>query len=99
MDPENKSNKYPSATFAGDGRFLGLQSRTFVRIQDIILSYTFSQPWLKSANIEALKIFLAGKNVATFTNWDGPDPETGATYLSNTFPVPASYSIGVNISF
>ena len=97
--PENKSNKYPSATFAGDGRFLGLQSRTFVRIQDIILSYTFSQPWLKSANIEALKIFLAGKNVATFTNWDGPDPETGATYLSNTFPVPASYSIGVNISF
>ena len=45
----------------GDGRFLGLQSRTFVRIQDIILSYTFSQPWLKSANIEALKIFLLEK--------------------------------------
>jgi len=97
--PENKSNKYPSATFAGDGRFLGLQSRGFVRIQDITLSYTFNQTWIKAANIEALKIFFAAKNLVTLTNWDGPDPETGATYLSSTFPVPSAYSIGLNISF
>src|SRR5690606_24395614 len=38
---ENPSNVYPSAIFAGDGRFLGLQSRGFVRVQDVTLSYTF----------------------------------------------------------
>src|SRR3546814_19811196 len=42
---ENPSNVYPSAIFAGDGRFLGLQSRGFVRVQDVTLSYTFDQPW------------------------------------------------------
>ena len=34
--PTNMSNVYPSAYFSGDSRFLGLQSRGFVRIQDII---------------------------------------------------------------
>jgi TonB-linked SusC/RagA family outer membrane protein len=97
---ENRSNEYPSATFSGDGgRFLGLQSRGFVRLQDITLSYTFNQPWVKMANINSLRVFFAAKNVATITNWDGGDPETTARYLDNTFPVVSTYSIGANISF
>lgn len=96
---ENRSNTYPSATYSADGRYLGLQSRGFVRIQDITLSYTFNQPWIKMANISSLRLFFAAKNVATFTNWDGGDPETGARYLENTFPVVSTYSIGANISF
>ncbi len=97
--PENKSDVYPSAIFAGDGRFRGLQSRGFVRLQDITLSYTFDQPWVKDAKISTFKLFIAAKNVATITSWDGGDPETGATYMSNTFPVVSTYSIGASISF
>jgi len=95
----NPSNVYPSATFSGDGRYQALQSRGFVRIQDISLSYTFKQPWVKQMNFSSLKVFFAAKNVATFTNWDGGDPETGAKYLDNTLPVVSTYSIGANISF
>jgi len=97
--PENKSNKYTSATFAGDGRFLGLENRGFVRIQDITLSYTFREPWVKKVGINALKVFLSGKNLATFTNWDGADPETGAGVLSSTYPVLTSFTFGANVSF
>ena len=96
---ENRSNVYPSAYFSGDSRFQGLQSRGFVRVQDISLSYTFRQQWVRTANISSLKVFIAAKNVATFTNWEGGDPETGALYLSNTFPVMSTYSIGATISF
>lgn len=96
---DNPSNKYPSATFSGDGRYEALQSRGFVRIQDITLSYTFDQHWIKEMNIKSLKVFLSARNVATFTNWDGGDPETGAKYLENTLPVVATYSIGANVSF
>ena len=96
---ENPNNVYPNATFSGDSRFLGLQSRGFVRIQDISLSYTFNQQWVKSANISAFKVFFTAKNVATFTNWDGGDPETGTTYLSSTLPVVSTYSFGASISF
>jgi len=98
--PENRNNKYPKVDFAGDGgRFLGLQSRGFLRVQDITFSYTFNQPWVKSANINSLKLFFAAKNVAWFTKWDGGDPETTARYRDNTFPVVATYSLGLNVSF
>lgn len=97
--PTNPSNTYPSAYFAGDSRFLGLQSQAFVRIQDITLSYNIKAPLLTRNNISGAKIFLAGRNLGTFTHWVGGDPETGTTVQSNTFPVASSYSLGVNLSF
>jgi len=97
--PESKSNVYPSAYFAGDGRYLALQSRGFVRVQDVSLSYTFNQPFIKTAQIKSLKVFLSAKNLATITNWFGGDPEMGTPVRENTFPVPSTYSIGANISF
>lgn len=97
--PENQSNKYPSATFTGDGRFQGLQNRGFVRIQDVTLSYTFSEEWVKKAKIDRLKLFLTAKNLATFTNWEGGDPEVGVTVRSNTPSALTSFSLGLNISF
>lgn len=97
--PENKSNKYTSATFSGDGRFLGLQNRGFVRVQDITLSYTFREHWVKQAGLGALKVFLSGKNLGTFTKWDGADPETGAGVNNGTYPVLTSFTLGANVSF
>jgi TonB-linked SusC/RagA family outer membrane protein len=96
---DNRSNVYPSAYFSGDGRFLALQSRGFIRVQDVSLAYTFNQPWVKKANINSLKVFISAKNLATKTNWFGGDPETGTPVRENTFPVPSTYSIGANISF
>lgn len=97
--PENPSNVYPSAYFSGDSRFLGLQSRQFVRIQDLSIAYTFNGNWLKQNHINGLRVFIAGRNLGTFTKWVGGDPETGTTVQSNTMPVATTYSIGANLSF
>lgn len=98
--PENKSNVYPSATFSGDGgRFRGLQNRGFVRIQDVTLSYTFREAWVKKLNIQHFKLFLTAKNLATFTHWEGGDPEVGTAVRENSYPVLTSYSLGLNLSF
>lgn len=98
--PENRSNVYPSATFSGDGgRFQGLQNRAFVRIQDVTLSYTFRESWIKKLNIQNFKVFLTAKNLATFTNWEGGDPEVGTAVRDDKYPVLTSYSLGINLSF
>jgi hypothetical protein len=97
--PENRSGVYPSAYFAGAGRYLALQSRGFVRFQDLSLSYNFKQPWVKSAKINSMRVFFNAQNLATFTDWFGGDPETGTPVRENTFPVPSTYSIGASISF
>lgn len=95
----NPSNTYPAATFTGDDYFLGLQNRTYVRLQDVTLSYTFDQPWVKKARINNLKLFLTGKNLATFTAWKGGDPESGSTVLSDDYPIMTNVSLGLNFSF
>ncbi|MDR0845274.1 MAG: SusC/RagA family TonB-linked outer membrane protein, partial [Tannerella sp.] len=97
--PENKSNTYTSATFAGDGRFQGLQNRGYVRVQDVTLSYTFKESWVKNLNIQNLKAFLTAKNLATFTNWEGGDPEVGTPVRNGSLPVLTTFSLGVNVSF
>lgn len=97
--PVNKSNEYPGIDFTDDGRFLGLQNRGFVRLQDITLSYTFNQPWMKKVLMRSLKVFCSAQNVLTITSWKGGDPETGATVWDNTYPVPTTFSLGANISF
>src|SRR5690606_10289190 len=97
--PQNPSNVYPSATFAGDGRFLGLQNRGFVRVQDVTLSYMFNQSWLKTAGISSMKMFATAKNLGTFTNWFGGDPEAGGRIRNSTLPVASTYSLGINLSF
>ena len=95
----NPSNKYPAATFTGDSYFLGLQNRAYVRLQDVTLSYTFNQPWVKNMGINNFKLFITGKNLATITGWDGGDPETCSTALSQTYPIMTNVSFGLNLSF
>ncbi|MBZ4188822.1 SusC/RagA family TonB-linked outer membrane protein [Niabella beijingensis] len=97
--PENPGNVYPSATYSADSRFLGLQSRSFVRLQDVVLSYTFRQPWMERLRVSNLRLFFSGKNLVTFTRWDGGDPELGNTVRDNIIPVPTTYSVGFSARF
>lgn len=96
---DNTSNKYPAAWYLGDDYFLGLQSRAYVRLQDLTLSYTFNQSSLKDMGIKNLRVFFTGKNLATITGWKGGDPELGNTILGGTWPVATTLSLGANISF
>ncbi len=96
---ENPSNIYPKASFTSDSRFIGLQDRTFVRLQDITLTYNFPRRWLSRANVGALKVYLTGRNLLTLTKWVGDDPETGSYVLTNAMPVAKSLSLGMTINF
>ena len=76
------------------------QSRSFVRLQDISLSYKLKSSFTEKLGISDAKIYISGKNLLTFTKWDGWDPETGQTInTSDNYPVMKSYSMGVDISF
>jgi hypothetical protein len=97
--PENQSEEFLRPAYTG-GRYLGLQSRTFVRIQDVTLSYTLPSSALSALNISSLKVYSTINNLATFTNWfGGGDPEEGIPALSGIYPVPTVYSFGLNVSF
>ncbi len=96
---DNPTNVYPSATYTADARFLGLQSRSFVRVQDVTLSYTFRQPWVQRLSLSNLRLFFSGKNLLTLTGWEGGDPELGNTAKDTPVPVPTTYTFGISARF
>lgn len=97
--PENKSTKYLRPDYIGN-RYLGLQSRGFVKVQDVNLSYKLPKGVLSNLDVNSLEIYVNIRNLYTFTNWyGGGDPEAGIAADSGTYPVPRTFSMGLKVSF
>ncbi|HWR99188.1 MAG TPA: SusC/RagA family TonB-linked outer membrane protein, partial [Prolixibacteraceae bacterium] len=62
-------------------------SRSFVRLQDLSVSYTLTPEFLKKIGFRSCQVYVSGKNLATWTDWEGWDPETGAALLPGGVPV------------
>lgn len=96
---DGNSNQRMSDRWIEDGSYL--------RIQNLSLSYLLPQKWSKKAGMETAKIYFNVQNVYTFTKYKGYDPEIGAynqsSLLQNIdrgrYPTPRTYTIGLNLSF
>ena len=87
---------------------------SYTRIKDITLSYTFPQRMIQKMGIGGLQLYVSGRNLFTFTDWVGWDPEArqvargnsswdstrGETvYDSSNYPMTKSCVFGVNLTF
>jgi TonB-dependent starch-binding outer membrane protein SusC len=73
--PDNGVTDAPSLYFL-PARVAGFyQDRSFVRLQDVSLTYTFSKDVLKTLRLDGLQVYVSGKNIYTWTKWQGWDPE------------------------
>lgn len=86
----NASGMYYSPTI-GHGLY---ESRSFIRLQDVTLSYSFKAELLKKYGINNLQVYTSGKNLYTWTKWPGWDPEIGGN-----IPMMRSLIAGVKMSF
>lgn len=75
------------------------QQRSFVRLQDVSLSYQFSKKVLKKIGLQNLKLYVSGKNLYTWTKWEGWDPETGEGFTRGGSPVLKAFTFGLDLSF
>ena len=74
-------------------------NRDFVRLQDVSLSYSLPKELLDNVGLSSLRLFVSGKNLVTWTNWKGWDPETGEGLRDDGRPVLKGYSLGLNVTF
>jgi len=76
------------------------QQRSFVRLQDVLLSYTFDKGIVNKFGFQNLKVYVSGKNLYTWTNWQGWDPETAIGLLRQlSAPVMKGFTFGLDFSF
>lgn len=101
---ENPSNYWPSLAAYKNYRGYGFaEDWSYVRLKDVTLSYRVPQSFLNSYNIKGLTLFVSGRNLHTWTNWFGWDPEMnydsrGSGNWTNNYPPVRTISFGVNLS-
>lgn len=98
--PDNPINTAARIDYKNPLGYGFYQDRSFVRMQDVSLGYDFPSTLIKRIGLGALQIYASGKNLITWTNWQGWDPEFGSGGRSpgNNGPLLKTYTIGLNIS-
>ncbi len=101
---EGTSNEYPSSA----GRRKGWNQRmsdflvedgSFFRVQNVQLSYSLTdQSWFDT-EIPDLRISLTAERPLTLFNYNGFNPEVSDGIDRQTYPIPAVYTLGLNIKF
>lgn len=103
--PENRSNEWRSLRKQSNKHGYGFaQNAGFTRVKDITLSYTFPEAWMRKAHLGGLTVYASGRNLFTFTDWIGWDPETrqdsrGSGQWESNYPMTKSYVFGINLTF
>jgi TonB-dependent starch-binding outer membrane protein SusC len=84
-----------------------IEDGSFVKLRNVTLGYTFSNLSKKLPFLEGARIYVSGRNLVTFTNYTGYDPEIGRNAGSNTeagvdygtYPQTKTYVLGINLNF
>ena len=99
MKPGDKTN-IPAANVVRQADTMFLEDASFVRLKFAQLSYTLPKNWLNQTGfIKGAKVFLVGRNLLTFTKYQGYDPEVNNTMTFGDYPNTRQYSIGAQLTF
>ena len=71
---------------------------SFLRLKNAEIGYTFPKKWTKQAKIQALRIYVAGTNLLTFSKFKLWDPELD-TAIGAKYPITRNVSLGLNVNF
>lgn len=92
--------KYPRLLEFNDNRNtlisdFWVQNRSFLKIKNIQLGYSFTKAAFPSLPVERIRIYGSLENFFTFTTYDGLDPEVNGV----DYPAMKQAVIGINLSF
>jgi len=81
-----------------------IEDGSFFRIRNIQLGYNFNPELLSSIRVKSLRLYVNAQNALTFKRNTGYTPEIGGSATSfgvdnGSYPIPAIYTVGVNVNF
>lgn len=117
--PKNTDTDMPRAVYGDPNQNMRQSDRyvedgSYLRLKTILFGYTVPKAWAKKIYAESLRFYVGGKNLITFTNYTGFDPEVGdqnssgtnltrgvdgLTSWDPTFPNSKEFYLGVQVTF
>jgi len=77
-----------------------LENASFVRLKHLQVSYSLPKAWMqKTGFLAGAKIYAIGRNLLTFTEYTGYDPEVDSNLQMGNYPNSRQYSFGIELTF
>lgn len=102
---EGTSNFMPRAVYGDPNQNCRVSDRfiengSYLRVKNIMLAYSFPSRMLQKIHVHGLRLSLICENVATISKYSGFDPEVSINGIdSSRYPIPRTYSVGLNLNF
>jgi TonB-linked SusC/RagA family outer membrane protein len=108
--PANPTNAYPRVTANPPSQVFSdhqVEDGSYLRVKDLTLAWDLPQAWCRKIPGALFQLYVSAKNMFTFTNYSGYDPEVsrfGANNLSmgadyGAYPVSKMVMIGLKANF
>ena len=108
-DQKKTVSYYESLYDTNNNNAFWVEDGSFVKLRELSLSYNIPKSWMKNIGFfEDIKLSLIGRNLLTFSDYKGWDPEVlsydGSTqqYFAidyGVYPIQKSYSLSVQFKF
>jgi TonB-linked SusC/RagA family outer membrane protein len=77
-----------------------LEDASFLRLRNITFAYNFDSEFLSRTKLfKAVRVFVQGTNLITWTKWRGFDPESNDAFGFFDYPVPRTFTAGLDLTF
>jgi len=95
--PDNPTNEYyVNLDGANPDGVNFYEKGDYWRLKDITLAYDLEQDVLDKIGLSKLRLYLTERNLLTFTNFEGLDPEFSGT---RDTPLQKTFTLGLNVIF
>ena len=91
-------NKKMANEMAGHGATL-YESTDFIRLKDVSLAYSLPQGAISRIGLSNVKVYVSGRNLLTFTQWSGLDPELVDQAAQRNIPMQKELVFGLSFGF
>ncbi|WP_245801015.1 SusC/RagA family TonB-linked outer membrane protein [Sphingobacterium nematocida] len=90
-----------SSTFANNSAASTwwLRDASFVRLKNVELGYRFQQSFMNRVGIKSGRVYLNGNNIYVWDKVKMWDPELGNANEGMNYPLPSTYTVGLEFTF
>ena len=102
--PTNPNGTYPrvtgrsSTTYASYSNTFWLRNTSFLRLKNVLIGYNLPRSIVSKIKLAAVRIYVSGFNLLTFTSLKDYDPE-GTDGNGYFYPQQKIYNLGINVTF
>ena len=92
MHSESNSNTRAPSTW-------WMRDASFLRLKNVELGYNFTKSMLKNTFVQAARVYVMGYNLAVWDDIKMWDPEMGNGNDGMKYPLPRTFTVGVEVTF